>query len=172
MDFSTFLGGSGDDYGRGIFVDSGGNSYITGKTLSSTFPTTPGANNTNYNNLNDVFITKVDSKGSKLVYSTFIGGSNNEEAWDIVCDNEGNAFITGYTYSSDFPKTINAYDDILNGTIDIFVCKLNSNCSILKYSTYFGGNSNDFGYAIIIDSSGNAYITGRTESSDLPTTNI
>ena len=165
--YSTFLGGTSSDYGYGIAVDSSGCAYVTGYTSSSNFPTTVGAWDTIYNNT-DVFVTKFDLTTS-LSYSTFLGGSSSEYCYAIAVDSSGCAYVTGYTYSSDFPTTPGAYDTIYN-SYDVFVTKFNSAGTALLYSTYLGGNSSEYGYGIAVDSSGCAYVTGYTYSSDFPTT--
>ena len=168
--YSAFLGGAGDDYGYGIAVDGSGNAYVTGYTESSDFPTTSGAYDTSHNGNSDVFLTKLNSSGTALLYSTFLGGTDGEEGRGIAVDGSGNAHLTGYTYSSSFPTTSGAYDTSFNGLTDAFVTKLNSSGSALLYSTFLGGPDYDFGRGIAVDGSGNAYVIGGTASSDFPTT--
>jgi len=167
--YSAFLGGAGDDYGYGIAVDGSGNAYVTGYTESSDFPTTSGAYDTSHNGNYDVFLTKLDSSGTALLYSTFLGGTDGEEGMDIAVDGSGNAYVSGRTNSGDFPTTSGAYDRSRSG-IDVFLTKLNSSGGTLLYSTFLGGTSGERVYAIAVDGSGNAYVTGYTESSDFPTT--
>lgn len=166
--YSTYLGGTESDSGRGIDVDSAGNVYVTGSTLSTDFPTVPGAFQTAGVG-GDAFVTKFDPTGSALVYSTYIGGDNGASAYDISVDAEGNALLMGRTSSTDFP-TMNAYQSSLNGGDDIFVLKLNSEGTALLYSTYLGGKGGEAGIGIATDSSGNVYVTGNTGSDDFPTT--
>jgi hypothetical protein len=168
--YSTYFGGNSYDHGHGIAVDNSGNAYITGYTWSSDFPTTPGAFDTNYNGNFDAFVAKINPTGSALLYSTFLGGNNIDEGHGIAVDNSGNAYITGRTNSSAFPTTPGAYDTTPNGGLDVFVTKVNATGSALLYSTYIGGNGSDVGYAITIDSSRNAYITGYTWSANFPAT--
>ncbi|MCK4614481.1 MAG: DUF2341 domain-containing protein, partial [Thermoplasmata archaeon] len=123
--YSTFLGGSGDDGGKAITVDSNGNAYVTGYTSSSNFPTTSGAYDTTYNCGYDAFVSKLNSAGNSLLYSTFIGGSGYDEGRGIAVDTNGNVYVTGHTFSSNFP-TVNAYDSSLSGDRDAFVVKLNA----------------------------------------------
>jgi hypothetical protein len=171
--YSTYLGGGSDDAGSGITVDGSGNAYITGDTLSFDFPTTPGAFDTLFNGggyYNDVFVAKLNSSGTVVVYSTFLGGGSSDYGNGIAIDGSGNAYITGYTGSDDFPTTPGASDTIYNGNSDVFVTKLNPGGTAVVYSTYLGGGSGDYGYGIAIDSSRNAYITGVTASINFPIT--
>ncbi len=161
--YSTYLGGTYYDEGLGIAVDDG-NAYITGYTNSPDFPTTPQAYDRTYNGQYDVFVSKLPLAGNALIYSTYLGGTNNERGHDIAVD-DGNAYITGGTWSSDFPTTLGAYDTTYNGYCDVFVTKLSPYGSILIYSTYLGGTSSDYGYGIAV-AGGNASITGATYSSD------
>jgi hypothetical protein len=163
--YSTYLGGSIIDTGSGIAVDTSGSAYVTG-TGSSDFPTTPGAFQTALKD-GGAFITKLNPAGSELVYSTYLGsGSGN----DITVDTYGNAYVTGITASIDFPTTSDAFQPSLKGSFDAFILKLNPTGSALVYSTYFGGSDVDEGVKIATDTSGNAYITGVTQSTDFPTT--
>ena len=139
--YSTFLGGTSYDYGYGIALDTLGNAYITGDAYSSDFPTTAGAYDTSHNGLSDVFVTKLNSAGNELIYSTFLGGTLADIGYGIALDTLGNAYITGYTESSDFPTTAGAYDTSLNGAFDVFFTKLNSAGNGLIYSTFLGGTS-------------------------------
>ncbi|MFB3895544.1 MAG: SBBP repeat-containing protein [bacterium] len=173
--YSTYLGGGNDDYGAGIAVDSSGYVYVTGYTASVlTFPTTTNAIDRSFNGgADDAFISKLNSNGTGLVYSTFLGGSGYDEAYSIALDNSGNAYITGGTSSSDFPTTSGAFDSSYNGGNiygDSFVSKLNADGTSLVYSTYLGGSDGDSGVDIAVDTSGNAYLTGFTKSTDFPTT--
>jgi uncharacterized repeat protein (TIGR01451 family) len=168
--YSTYLGGTSDDDGVHIAVDTSGCAYVTGNTSSSNFPTTVGAYDTTYNGEYDVFITKINLDGSGLVYSTYLGGSDSDYAHDIAIDTSGHAYVTGYTYSTNFPTTEGAYDRTFNGYYDAFIIKLTPNGSGLVYSTYLGGSSIDRGYGIVVDINGYAYVAGYTYSSNFPTT--
>ncbi|MDM8530340.1 SBBP repeat-containing protein, partial [Anaerolineales bacterium HSG25] len=170
--YSTYLGGSGDDMGYGIAVDGSGNVYITGETASTNFPTTAGAKDETYlGGTEDAFVTKLNTDGSALSYSTYLGGSGFDEGYDIAVDGSGNVYITGETASTNFPTTVGAHDETyLGGSSDAFVTKLNTTGSALSYSTYLGGNATDEGTTIVVDSSGNAYVTGYTTSTDFSTT--
>lgn len=169
--YSTFLGGSSFDFAYGIDADALGNAYVTGETGSINFPTAnplqPAGGGSR-----DAFVSKFNNTGSALVYSTYLGGSQSEKGWGIAADDSGNAYVTGYTTSTDFP-TANPLQPTPGGGGDAFVSKLNSTGSVLVYSTYLGGSSmdgNDWG-GIAADSSGNAYVTGSTISTDFPTAN-
>jgi hypothetical protein len=245
--YSTYLGGSDLDGGVGIAVDSAGNAYIAGETLSADFPVTPGAFQMTLNGSTNAFITKFNSTGSALIYSTYLGGargayangialdssgsayvlgnanevpvtsgafqtncasvtgygcpfvskldssgsalvystylSNNNgggTSTGIAVDASGSAYVIGYTQSPDFPVTPGAFQTVCNGLghfypcVDAFVSKFNPTGSALVYSTFLGGSGGspggNYGYAIAVDSSGNAYVTGQTGSKNFPTT--
>jgi hypothetical protein len=170
--YGTFIGGSGPDSGGEIAIDGGGNAYVTGGTHSSDFPTTPGAFDRSYNGDYDVFVVKLNPNGSSLSYGTFIGGSDDDFGLGIAVDGGGNAYVTGFTESSDFPTTSGAFDRSINGYRDAFVVKLSQSGSSLSYGTFLGGEigSLDYGWAIAVDDEGYAYVTGLTYSSDFPTT--
>ena len=172
LEYSTFLGGSGSDIAYGIAIDSAGNAYITGQTDSANFPTTAGAYATSScGGSTDAFVTKLNPSGTALVYSTYLGGKGTNQAKGIVLDTDGNAYITGYTYSSNFPTTPGAYaTNSCGGVNDIFITKLNPAGSALVYSTYLGGAKDDQAYAIALDTAGNTYITGNTNSANFPIT--
>ncbi len=172
--YSTYLGGSVGDTGNGIAVDSSGNAYITGYTSSTDFPVTYGAyQRANHSTFNtNAFVTKLNAEGTGLVYSTYVGGSGYESASGIAIDSAGNAYITGYTGSTDFPATPNAYQTTNHSSsTNAFVTKLNAAGTLLLYSTYLGGSSYESGNGIALNSAGEAYVTGYTGSTDFPTTN-
>ncbi len=169
--YSTYLGGSGREQCLDVAVDSAGNTYVTGYTLSADFPATAGAYQTVANGNQELFITKLNAAGSGLVYSTYLGGASNDVALSIALDNTGNAYVAGYTSSSDFPTVTGAYQGgFSGGNYDVFVSKINSTGSGLVYSTYLGGSSDDVGNHLVVDSAGNTYVTGYTLSADFPTT--
>jgi len=171
--YSTYLGGSlydgGEFPGTTIAVDALGNAYVTGQTGSTDFPTTPGAYQTSFGGSSDAFVAKLNPTGSDLVYSTYLGGSGSDVPFKIAVDSSGYAYLTGWTYSSDFPAR-NAISEYM-GNGDAFVAKLNPTGSDLVYSTYLGGTGGEIGYGIAVDDSGNAYVTGGTDSADFPLNN-
>jgi hypothetical protein len=182
--YSTYLGGSGGlgryDGGSAIAVDAGGNAYITGVASSGDFPTTPGAfQSTPGGNFGNAFVTKLSADGTALIYSTYLGGSGSSGSGDgglaIAVDGAGNAYVTGFTASTDFPTTSGAFQTALplGASQDAFVTKLSADGAALIYSTYLGGSSNalgERGSALAVDSAGNVYVTGSADSSDFPTT--
>jgi Bacterial Ig-like domain (group 3)/Beta-propeller repeat len=173
--YSTYLGGSGPDDGWGIAADSAGNAYISGSTESIDFPTVNPLQPT-LSGHGDAFVAKINPAGSALVYSTYLGGSLWNGAEGIAVDGAGNAYVTGQTTSTDFPTTPGAFQTVCNGGSncdsdgDAFVAKLNPEGSALVYSTYLGGSNFDVGEGIAVDSAGNAYVSGVTDSADFPTT--
>ncbi|HEX8247163.1 MAG TPA: SBBP repeat-containing protein [Pyrinomonadaceae bacterium] len=169
--YSTFIGGaSNNETGRGIAVDSSGNAFLTGFTGSTNYPATAGAYDITHNGQSDVFVTKLNPAGTALIYSTFIGGNDVDDGSSIVIDSSGNAFLTGSTYSTTYPTTAGGFDTTHNGQADVFVTKLNAAGSALTYSSFIGGSSSEFGYGIAFDTSGNAFVTGQTNSSNFPIT--
>ncbi len=166
LDYSTYLGGSAADTANAIAVDSTGAAYVTGSTFSTDFPvlgafqgTTAGAP--------DVFVTKINPTGTALVYSTYIGGSVQDQANAIAVDSSGNAYITGFTTSPDFP-TVSPISAVNAGATDIFVTKIDPTGAALLYSTYLGGTFDEIANGIAIDAAGNAYVAGGTTSTDYP----
>ena len=143
--YSTYLGGMSDDYGAGIAVDTAGNAYVTGCTESTDFPTTPGAYQTSHGGGADAFVTKLNPTGTALVYSTYLGGTNDDRGNGIAVDTAGDAYVTGQTTSTDFPTTAGGFQTPYGGDQDAFVAKLNPTGTALIYSTYLGGTGNDFG---------------------------
>ncbi len=181
--YSTYLGGSGDDMGLGIAVDSAGNAYVTGSTQSTNFPVANAFQIANAGGFTDAFITKLNPSGNALVFSSYLGGTDQEAGTSIAVDSSGNAYVTGYTQSSSFPTTAGAFQTIFgDGTCftnrpcsDAFVTKVSSSGSIV-YSTFVGGSGNEnldslkkpVG-GIAVDSTGSAIITGTTNSPNFPT---
>jgi hypothetical protein len=172
VSFSTFFGGAGSDYGFCIAVDDASSAYISGVSYSTDFPHTPGAFDTTGDANGDVFVTKFSPAGNTLVYSTFVGGTDYEWAYDIDLGTDGSAYVTGYTYSSDFPVTPGAIDSVYNTSTDPFVFRLTPSGDSLIYATYYGGSSTDYGYCIAVDRDGYAVISGYTYSdTDFPLVN-
>lgn len=183
LEYATYIGAFYRDEAAAIAVDRFGNAYITGSTTSADFPVTPGAfqdyAKTGLNPSPGVqypaaFVVKLNPTGSALVYSTYLsGGGRGSEGRDIVVDTDGNAYVTGFTASLDFPTTPGAFRTSppgSGGSADAFVAKLNPAGSGLVYSTYLGGIYSDIAEGIAVDGSGNAYVTGATESANFPTT--
>jgi hypothetical protein len=165
---STFIGGSGYDMLRLLDIDASGNVYVAGYSQSPDFPTTPGAYDSTINGNMDGFICKLDGNLGTLLASTFIGGNDVDEAWELHVDPYGYINVSGTTSSSDFPITPGAYDDDYDGGGDIFVSKLEGNLSTLLASTYIGGYENDWIRALDIDAFGDVYVAGHTWSNDYP----
>jgi hypothetical protein len=188
--YLTYLGGSADDGAFGVAVDSAGDAYVTGFTDSPDFPTTNAITMPGYNGKNisgvldkgfgyypiDAFVTELDPSGSNLVYSTYLGGSSMDCGMGIAVDAAGYAYVTGYTYSSNFP-TFNALQKKLACTnsfyfnANAFIAKISPGGTNLVYSTYFGGTNFDEGRGIAVDSSNSVYVTGFTASTNFPATN-
>jgi Calx-beta domain/Beta-propeller repeat len=198
--YSTYLGGTFNDQIYAIAVDSAGNAYVTGSTFATNFPITPGAFQTSTVGIGttlggggfaqtDVFITKFNSAGNAVIYSTYLGGTDstdqslffvqpargNDEARGIAVDSDGQVYVTGTTTSNnDFPVTANAIQKAIApnaiSTEDVFVTKLNGAGNGLIYSTRLGGAASDTAAAIAIDANRNAYITGYSQSADFPMT--
>lgn len=169
LDYSTYLGGSGFDYGTAIAVSANGNAFVTGYTSSMDFPTY-NAEQTFFTGSSAMFVAKVAANGASLVYATYLGGSFYNYPYSIAVDSTGAAYVTGLTESPDFP-VVNALYPTLNGSEDAFVTKFDPAGDTLAYSTYLGGSGADYALGIAVDSSNNAYVTGTTQSSDFPVTN-
>lgn len=172
--YSTFLGAGDMDSGRGIAVDRAGNAYLIGVTRSTGFPTTPGAFDTTLAGRQEVLVAKLNAAGSALLYATFLGGTKSDYGEAIAVDAAGNAYVTGYTFSSDFPTTPGAFDRSFSssdpGDNDTFVTKLSPAGNALLYSTFLGGRYWDQAEAIAVDGAGVAYVAGTTWSTNYPTT--
>ncbi|HEX5431213.1 MAG TPA: SBBP repeat-containing protein [Bryobacteraceae bacterium] len=192
LSYMTYLGGSGDDAAFGLAVDTAGNAYVTGMTNSSNFPVTDGvlqsaqkgSGGNSCARFGDAFVAKLNPSGTKLVYSTYLGGTRDDFGTAIAIDGQGNAYVSGATLSADFP-TVNALYDKQHGAGgepgrpscsgvplfdggDAFVAALNPSASSLLFSTYLGGSKDDVATAIALDSSQNVYVGGMTLSSDFP----
>jgi YD repeat-containing protein len=170
--FSTYLGGTSLDTGWDVAVDANGNSYVSGSTISSNFPTVPGSFQTSLAGLLDVFVTKMNASGTALVYSTYIGGGLDEAGLAIAVDSSGSAYVVGRTRSSNYPTTAGAYDQSLTGggsPSNAFVTKLNPAGTGLVYSTYLGMGYEQ-GFGIVLDRSNQAVVVGQTSATNFPTT--
>lgn len=178
--YSTYIGGDAQDTCNAVAVDSGGNAYLTGLTYSGNFPISLGVPQTVYGGMGDAFLTKVNPNligSSSLVYSTYLGGNGLDQGSGVAVDKSGNAFVAGMTNStspSSFPVTANvlrsncALDSLGNCEGDAFVAKMNPSGTALVYSTYLGGTGAEAGVGIALDTSGDAFLTGSTVSTDFP----
>jgi hypothetical protein len=172
ISYSTYLGGAGGvvglpESGNGIAVDAAGSAYVTGVTSSQNFPTLGALQTGNAGGSLDAFVTKFTPAGSALVYSTYLGGIGLDTATAIALDSSGNAFVTGNTTSPNFPMA-NAIQSVKSGNVDAFIATVNSTGSALNFSTYLGGNSSDGGTAIALNGSGNIWVAGQTTSTNFP----
>jgi hypothetical protein len=169
--YCTYLGGTSMDLGTGVAVDSSGHAYVGGLTYSTEFPVTPGAFRTTCPCLQgaDGFVAKLAPDGASLVYSTFLGGSQDEILRGIAVDGSGRAHVVGSTISPDFPITPGAPGQHLRG-FDAFVTTLSADGKSLVFSTFLGGSGMEAGIAVAVDAADNTYVAGSTSSSDLPVT--
>jgi hypothetical protein len=170
LDYCGYIGGSGVDFGYGIAVDDSGNAYVSGRTSSTeaTFPVVIGPD-LKQNGGWDAFVAKVNASGTALVYCGFIGGGGpgEEYAYDIAVDKSGNAYVSGSTYCTEFTFPVTVGPDLKsNGGLDAFVAKVKADGTGLDYCGYIGGSGQDYGYGVALDSSGNAYVTGSTSSTE------
>lgn len=167
--YSTFLGGSGNDWGADIAVDEAGNAYLAGVTESPTFPGISGTSiQPNRAGENDVFVTKINAEGTAIVWSTFLGGDDSDFPSEIAVDDTGNSYLTGNTQSITFPGVSgSSIQPAHGGEVDAFVMKINPAGGIV-YSTFLGGNRHDAAVGIAVDGAGNAYVAGQTYSSIFP----
>ncbi len=196
LTYSTFLGGGAEDIGSNIDLDPGGNAYVTGGTFSADFPVTSGVPQPAFGGpaahcgggtvhwvCGDGFVTKINSTGTAVVYSTFLGGNDADVGTHIAVDFAGDAFVSGITRSANFPTTSGVFQPQFGGgncgggggggghpCNDGFIAKLNPSGSALVYSSFLGGSGDDIAFGLAIDGSGDAFITGQTDSSNFPTT--
>lgn len=172
--YSTYLGGEGDDRCNAIAVDAAGNATVTGSTDSASFfPTTGNAFQGTNRGFMDAFVSKLNPTGTNLLYSTLLGGTNSDEGLGIAVDGAGHAYVAGVTFSTDLP-TASAFQPAAHGGEEGFVAKLDTPVGTpgaLVYATYLGGTGSDAATAIAVDAGGDAYVTGRTQSTDFPTAN-
>ncbi len=170
--YSTFIGGDGDDDGHAIVLDENEYAYVSGITNSTDFPTVNPFQDHFQGGFFDACVMKISPEGDSLIYATYLGGGDDEHAGDIDIDDAGSAYVCGFTFSSDFP-TQNPFQTFgeTGGITNFFVTKLSPPGNSLEYSTYLGGSNFDEGGAIAVNSAGNAYLAGRTESTDFPLQN-
>ena len=176
--YSSYLGGSGNEFGYGIAVDASGAAYLAGYTDSTDFPVTVGAFQPHLNGLVDAYVSKVSTDGTKLGYSTYLGGHpgtcdtvQEQNAVGVAVNTAGNAFVTGLACNTpDFPTTNDAFQPTAPGGKDSFITEMNPSGSGLVYSSYLGGSRDDQGAGIALDGAGNAYTVGDTNSCDFPVT--
>lgn len=167
--YCTYYGGSGNDTSNGISVDDLGNAYVTGNTHSYDFPTTAGSFDTSFNGTFDGHLVKINPTGTSLVYSTFIGGSNQDRHFGIILRSNYNIVLSGFSDSADYPTTIGAYDTSHNGGHDAVLTEINAAGSSLVYSTYIGGANSDASYCLTQSFSGLLYMSGSC-GAGFPTT--
>ncbi|HEY3275420.1 MAG TPA: SBBP repeat-containing protein [Syntrophorhabdaceae bacterium] len=170
---STYFGGSSEDEAVAVALDASGNVYASGWTASRNFPTTPGAYSRikhSSDDMRDTFISKFDASLMSLTASTYLGGTGDNSASSVAVSASEEICVSGITASSDFPTTEGAYSRTLKGESDAFISKLDSSLSTLLASTYLGGAGQDYAASLVLDPSGNAYVTGITDSPDFPVT--
>lgn len=182
--YSTYLGGLGVDAGNAIAVDGEGNAYVAGSTQVSAFPTVSAFQNvagggncvtsstsTTTVPCPDGFVAKLNPQGSRLLFSTYLGGSGPDEAYGIAVDSLGSAHVTGYTQAQNFPTSNGSTQRTFGGLADSFLVKLSPTGSALVYGTYLGGSSTEFAFSVAVSSLGFAYVAGQTSSADFPVMN-
>jgi hypothetical protein len=167
--YSTYLGGAQSDRGMSIAVDAAGRAYVTGQTGSADYPLLNPFQGSYGGGALDAMVTEFSAAGSTLVYSTYLGGSGQDQGFGIAVGAAGDANVTGVTLSSNFPTTPGAFDTTSNGQQDAFVTRLNAAGNTVAFSTYLGGSGLDFGNAIDVNGSGNVYVAGNTKSTNFPT---
>lgn len=179
--YATYLGGSGEENNvfaiGGIAVNAAGNAFVATYTSSTDFPDTPGAYDGSLSGPSDAVVAKLSDDGSSLVWATYLGGTLHDVAYGVALDSGDNVYVTGLTRSENFPTTVGAYDRVIGGgscfismipCSDVFVTKFNANGASLAYSTFLGGNRDDYGYAIAVDDQDQAYVTGSINSTNFP----
>jgi uncharacterized repeat protein (TIGR01451 family) len=167
--YSTYLGGSGGEYGYGIAADAAGNTFVTGNTSSANLPGASGsAIQPARSGTSDAFLVKINAAGTARLYSTYLGGSSGESGRDVATDAAGAAYVVGNTGSTNFPVTGGAYQPAIGGSVDGFVTKVAADGSSLVYSTYVGGSGDDYLHGIGVDSDGSASVAGEARSAVFP----
>ena len=170
LGYATYLGGSGEDEALGMAVDAQGNAYVTGWTISGDFPTSSGSFGTHHVDSRDIFVTKLNPNGSQIIWSGLLGGLLDEQGYDIQIDQDGNAYVAGWTKSEDLPTTAGAFQQDYAGYDDALVFKVSHDGRSLEYVTLLGGSARDRAYALQVDGQGQAVVVGQTRSADFPTT--
>ncbi len=169
---STFLGGIGSDSGYAVAVDPQGNTYVTGSTESTDFPTSspfiPTLSNAGAGATSDVFVSKISPDGGRLIWSTYLGGSGRDTGYAVAVANDGSVYVGGVTESANFPQAKPTQTAYGGGVSDAFVAKIAANGTGVEWSTFVGGAQTDRGRGLAIDAGGNAYLTGSTSSADFP----
>ncbi len=165
--YSSYIGGAADDYGLGIALDTAGNVYLAGSTKSTDFPVTPGVLQASNAGGVDAWAAKLAPSGS-VAWSTYLGGTGDDEATAVAVDGSGAVYLTGDTASTDFPTVKPFQAAIGGGPRDMFASKIAAGGASLAYSSYLGGSGDDFGAAIVVDSAGVAYVGGSTNSANFP----
>jgi hypothetical protein len=174
--YSTYLGGTRQDTGAAIAVNRTGEAYVTGMTGSADFPTTAHALQRTLGGPADAFVARLGAAGDRLVYATYLGGSNIDQGSGVAVDDSGAAYVTGSTVSRNFPTVHPLAGMMGTGSFYAFVVRLNGSGSALLYGTYLGGRHmaggdfGDLGRGIAVDASSNAYVTGDTTTTDFPAT--
>ncbi len=167
--YATYLGGINQEQLFGLDVDSTGSAYVTGQTSSTDFPVTAGSLDTTLDGSDDIYVAKIDSSGTSLVFATYIGGAGQEAGDALDVDAAGNVYVSGFTSSSDFPVTTGAFD-VTSAGGDSFVLKLSSSGSSIVYASFLGGSSSERAWSVKADGLGQAHVVGHTSSNDFPTT--
>ncbi|MDQ6677201.1 MAG: SBBP repeat-containing protein [Acidobacteriota bacterium] len=164
--YTADLGGSGNDYGNGIAVDVNGYAFVGGRTASTDFPAVNAFQSTNYG-ANNAFVVRLDPAASSMVFSTYVGGSTDDRGYALALDRQGSVYLTGAASSTDFPTSQGAAQSNLRGGLDAFVVKFDYS-GAAQFSTLLGGGSDDQAFGIAVDSNGNSYIAGQTNSDSFP----
>jgi uncharacterized protein (TIGR03437 family) len=169
--YSSYLGGSRQEFAMGIANDAAGPVFIAGSTLADDFPVLPGAPQPEKTSETyDAFVVKLDLTNPALLGSTFLGGTDRDEIFDLALDPAGNAVVAGMTISRDFPVTPGVFQPVHKGITTAFVAKLNAELSEVLFASFLGGSTEDRGQAVAVDEAGDIYVGGRTLSPDFPTT--
>ena len=168
--WSSFLGGAAYEIAFGLIEDAGAGVIVGGYTSSSDYPTTRGAYDETYNGGFDCFLTKLDAAGGDILWSTLLGGANDDRIYDIARSADERYSSPAWTQSSDFPTTPGAYDRVYDGGGDAYVAKVDPSGSVLSWSTLLGGADIDRAYAIAVDANGEPVVAGLTRSSAFPAT--